>query len=151
MAETPKSKKAKTVIKILKFQLPAGKATPAPPVGPALSQSSLNIMEFVNQYNKLTAKMDEDMIVPVEVLVHPDKTFTLKLKTPPVSYFLKKAAGIMKGSSEPNKNKVGTITARQVEEIARAKMIDLNTSELEQAKRIIEGSARSMGLEIKNG
>lgn len=147
----PKSKKAKAVIKVIKFQLPAGKATPAPPVGPALSQGGLNIMEFVNQYNKLTGKMEEDMIVPVEVLVHPDKTFTLKLKTPPVSYFLKKAAGIMKGSSEPNKNKVGKLTGKQIEEIAKAKMVDLNTDDLEQARRIIEGSARSMGLEIKNG
>ncbi len=147
----PKSKKAKAVIKVIKFQLPAGKATPAPPVGPALSQSGLNIMEFVNQYNKLTGKMEDDMIVPVEVLVHPDKTFTLKLKTPPVAYFLKKAAGIMKGSSEPNKTKVGKLTVKQIEEIAKAKMVDLNTSDLEQARKIVEGSARSMGLEIKNG
>ncbi len=130
--------------------MPAGKATPAPPVGPALSQHSLNIMEFVNQFNKLTAKMEEDMIVPVDVLVHPDKTFTLVLKTPPVSYFLKKAAGIMKGSGEPNKNKVGQISRKQLEEIAKAKMVDLNTTDLEMAIRIVEGSARSMGLEIKN-
>ncbi len=142
--------KKKQVVKTFRLQLPAGKATPAPPVGPALSQHSLNIMEFVNQFNKLTNKLEEDMIIPVDVLVHPDKTFTLKLKTPPVSYFLKKAAGIMKGSGEPNKNKVGKVTRKQLEEIAKAKMEDLNTKDLAQAVRIVEGSARSMGLEIKN-
>jgi len=144
------SPKKKAVVKTFKIQLPAGKATPAPPVGPALSQHGLNIMEFINQFNKMTAKMDEDMIIPVEVSVHADKTFALSLRTPPVSYFLKKAAGIMKGSGEPNKNKVGKVTRKQVEEIARAKMPDLNTDDLEAAVRIVEGSARSMGLEIKN-
>ena len=143
------SPKIKAVIKTFRLQLPAGKATPAPPVGPALSQHGLNIMEFVNQFNKLTSKMEDDMIVPVDVLVHADKTFTLKMKTPPAAYFLKKAAGIMKGSGEPNKNKVGKLTHKQVEDIARAKMEDLNTKDLQQAIRIIEGSARSMGLEIK--
>ncbi len=143
------SPKIKAVVKTFRLQLPAGKATPAPPVGPALSQHGLNIMEFVNQFNKLTAKMEDDMIIPVDVLVHADKTFTLKLKTPPASYFLKKAAGIMKGSGEPNKNKVGKLTRKQVEDIARAKMEDLNTKDLQQAVRIIEGSARSMGLEIQ--
>ncbi len=141
--------KKKAVIKTFRLQLPAGKATPAPPVGPALSQHGLNIMEFVNQFNKLTAKLEDDMIIPVDISVHADKTFTLKLKTPPASYFLKKAAGIMKGSGEPNKNKVGKLTRKQVEDIARAKMEDLNTKDLQQAIRIIEGSARSMGLEIK--
>ena len=143
------SPKIKAVVKTFRLQLPAGKATPAPPVGPALSQHGLNIMEFVNQFNKLTAKMEDDMIIPVDVLVHADKTFTLKLKAPPASYFLKKAAGIMKGSGEPNKNKVGKLTRKQVEDIARAKMEDLNTKDLQQAVRIIEGSARSMGLEIQ--
>lgn len=143
------SPKIKAVVKTFRLQLPAGKATPAPPVGPALCQHGLNIMEFVNQFNKLTAKMEDDMIIPVDVLVHADKTFTLKLKTPPASYFLKKAAGIMKGSGEPNKNKVGKLTRKQVEDIARAKMEDLNTKDLQQAVRIIEGSARSMGLEIQ--
>jgi len=143
------SPKIKAVVKTFRLQLPAGKAPPAPPVGPALSQHGLNIMEFVNQFNKLTAKMEDDMIIPVDVLVHADKTFTLKLKTPPASYFLKKAAGIMKGSGEPNKNKVGKLTRKQVEDIARAKMEDLNTKDLQQAVRIIEGSARSMGLEIQ--
>jgi large subunit ribosomal protein L11 len=143
------SPKVKAVVKTFRLQLPAGKATPAPPVGPALSQHGLNIMEFVNQFNKLTAKLEDDMIIPVDIMVHADKTFSLKMKTPPASYFLKKAAGIMKGSGEPNKNKVGKLTRKQVEDIARAKMEDLNTKDLQQAIRIIEGSARSMGLEIK--
>jgi large subunit ribosomal protein L11 len=142
-------KKKKQVVNTFKLQLPAGKATPAPPVGPALSQHGLNIMEFVNQFNKATAKMEDGMIVPAEVWVHPDKTFTLNLKTPPASYLLKKAAGIMKGSGEPNKNKVGRLSESQIEEVAKMKMPDLNTNDLEQAKLIIKGSARSMGLEIK--
>lgn len=142
----PKEKKVETTFKL---QLPAGKATPAPPVGPALSQHQLNIMEFVNQFNKATAKMEDGMIVPAEVLVHPDKTFTLILKTPPASYLLKKAAGIMKGSGEPNKTKVGKVTRKQIEEIAAIKMEDLNTEDISQAALIIEGSARSMGLEVK--
>jgi large subunit ribosomal protein L11 len=143
------SPKIKAVIKTFRLQLPAGKATPAPPVGPALSQHGLNIMEFVNTFNKMTSKLEDDMIIPVDIMVHADKTFTLKMKTPPAAYFLKKAAGIMKGSGEPNKNKVGKLTHKQVEDIARAKMEDLNTKDLQQAIRIIEGSARSMGLEIK--
>jgi large subunit ribosomal protein L11 len=144
----PKKKK-KQVTTTFKLQLPAGKATPAPPVGPALSQHGLNIMEFVNQFNKATAKMEDGMIVPAEVLVHPDKTFSLVLKTPPASYLLKKAAGIMKGSGTPNKSKVGRVTKKQIEEIARLKLPDLNTNDVPQAMKIIEGSARSMGLEVK--
>ena len=143
------SPKMKAVIKTFRLQLPAGKPTPAPPVGPALSQHGLNIMEFVNTFNKLTSKLEDDMIIPVDIMVHADKTFSLKMKTPPAAYFLKKAAGIMKGSGEPNKNKVGKLTHKQVEDIAKAKMEDLNTKDLQQAIRIIEGSARSMGLEIK--
>jgi large subunit ribosomal protein L11 len=142
-------KKQKQVVTSFKLQLPAGKATPAPPVGPALSQHGLNIMEFVNQFNKATQKMEDGMIIPAEVLVHPDKTFTLNLKTPPVSYLLRKAAGIVKGSGEPNKNKVGKISRKQAEEIAKTKMPDLNTKDLAAAVKIVEGSARSMGLEIK--
>ena len=142
-------KKQKQVTTSFKLQLPAGKATPAPPVGPALSQHGLNIMEFVNQFNKATAKMEDGMIVPAEVLVHPDKTFTMNLKTPPVSYLLRKAAGILKGSGEPNKSKVGKITKKQLEEIAKVKMPDLNTNDLEAAKKIVAGSARSMGVEIR--
>ncbi len=141
--------KTKPVVNSFKLQLPAGKATPAPPVGPALSQHGLNIMEFVNQFNKATAKMEDGMIVPAEVLIHPDKTFTMRLKTPPVSYLLKKAAGIMKGSDEPNKTKVGQVSLKQVEEIAKSKMPDLNTDNLEAAVQIVKGAARSMGVEIK--
>jgi len=144
----PKKKKQKPVVKSFKLQLPAGKATPAPPVGPALSQHGLNIMEFVNQFNNLTRKMEEGMIIPAEILVHPDKTFTLNLKTPPASYLLRKAAGIVKGSSEPNKTKVGQITQKQLEEIAKVKLEDLNTDDIHQAVSIVAGSARSMGLEI---
>jgi large subunit ribosomal protein L11 len=146
----PKKKK-KQVVNMFKLQLPAGKATPAPPVGPALSQHGLNIMDFVNQFNKATAKMEDGMIVPAEVLVHPDKTFTLNLKTPPVSYLLRKAAGILKGSAEPNKTKVGKITRKQVEEIAKIKLPDLNTTDIDQAVKVVAGSARSMGLEIQHG
>jgi len=143
--------KKKKIVTRFKLQLPAGKATPAPPVGPALSQNGLNIMEFVNQFNKATAKMEDGMIVPVEVMIHPDKTFSIEYKTPPVSYLLKKAAGIMKGSGEPNKEKVGKVSKKQVEEIAKIKMPDLNTNEITEALKIVEGSARSMGVEIKNG
>lgn len=145
----PKKKK-KQVVTSLKLQLPAGKATPAPPVGPALSQHGLNIMEFVNQFNKATSKMDDGMIIPAEILVHPDKTFTMNLKTPPASYLLRRAAGIVKGSGEPNKNKVGRVTRKQLEEIAKEKLPDLNTKDIDQAVKIVAGSARSMGLEIKN-
>jgi len=145
------TKKKKQVVTTLKLQLPAGKATPAPPVGPALSQHGLNIMEFVNQFNKATVKLEEGMIIPVEIMVHADKTFSLNYKTPPASYLLRKAAGIVKGSGEPNKNKVGKITQKQLEEIARTKLPDLNTTDLNQAMQIIAGSARSMGLEIKHG
>jgi large subunit ribosomal protein L11 len=143
------SPRIKAVVKTFRLQLPAGKATPAPPVGPALSQHGLNIMEFVSQFNKLTSKMEDDMIIPVDIMVHGDKTFSLKLKTPPASYLLKKAAGVLKGSGEPNKNKVGKVTKKQVEDIAKIKLEDLNTKNLQQAIKIIEGSARSLGLEIK--
>lgn len=141
--------KKKPVTSSFKLQLPAGKATPAPPVGPVLSQNGLNIMEFVNQFNKATAKMEEGMIIPAMVYVHQDKTFTLELKTPPASYLLKKAAGIMKGSGEPNKTKVGKLSRKQLEEVAKVKMPDLNTKDLDEAVRIVEGSARSMGLEVE--
>lgn len=144
-------KKKKQIVTTFKLQLPAGKATPAPPVGPALSQHQLNIMEFVNQFNKATAKMEDGMIVPAEIAVHPDKTFTMTLKTPPASYLLRKSAGVLKGSGEPNKDKVGKLTEKQLEEIAKIKLPDLNTNDLKMATRIIAGSARSMGLEIKNG
>lgn len=139
----------KQVLTTFKLQLPAGKATPAPPVGPVLSQHGLNIMEFVNQFNKATAKKEDGMIVPCIVTVYKDNTFTMELKSPPASYLLKKAAGIMKGSGEPNKNKVGKITKKQINEIAKIKLPDLNTKEIQKAIKIVEGSARSMGLEIE--
>lgn len=141
----------KKVVVTFKLQLPAGKATPAPPVGPALSQHGLNIMEFVNQFNKATAKMDEGMVVPAEITVYQDKSFSLALKTPPASYLLKKVAGIVKGSGEPNKNKVGRVSRAQLEEVAKVKLPDLNTKDLKQAVKIIAGTAKNMGLEIKNG
>jgi large subunit ribosomal protein L11 len=139
----------KKITKIFKLQLPAGKATPAPPVGPALSQHGLNIMEFVNQFNKATAKMEEGMIIPVEITVYHNKTFSLKYKTPPAAYLLLKAAGILKGSGEPNKNKVGSVNEKQLREVAQQKMEDLNTTNLEQAIKTMRGTAKSMGLEIK--
>jgi len=139
----------KKIKNIFKLQLPAKKATPAPPVGPVLSQNGLNIMDFVSKFNKATEKMEDGMIVPVEVTVFHDNSFAMDLKTPPASYLLKKAAGIMKGSGEPNKEKVGKLSRQKVEEIAKLKMKDLNTDNLDQAVKIIAGSARSMGLEIE--
>lgn len=139
----------KKIKNTFKLQLPAKKATPAPPVGPVLSQNGLNIMDFVSKFNKATEKMEDGMIVPVEVTVFQDNTFHMNLKTPPASYLLKKAAGIMKGSGEPNKEKVGKLSREKIEEIAKLKMPDLNTGDLKQAVKIIAGSARSMGLEIE--
>ncbi len=138
---------AKKVIAVVKLQLPAGKATPAPPVGPALGQHGVNIMAFCKEYNAQTAHMVGD-IVPVEVTIYSDRSFTFVLKTPPVSTLLKKAAGIEKGSSEPNRKKVGRVTRQQVREIAQLKLKDLNTNDIEAAMRIVEGTARSMGIEI---
>lgn len=137
-------KKIKTVIKL---QAPAGKANPAPPIGPALGQHGLNIMDFVNKFNTQTAKMG-DTIVPVEITVYEDRTFDFILKSPPAAVLLKKAAKIEKGSGVPNREKVGKVTEAQVEEIAKTKMADLNANDLEAAKKIIKGTARSMGIEI---
>ncbi len=138
---------AKKVVAVVKLQLPAGKATPAPPVGPALGQHGVNIMAFCKEYNAQTAHMVGD-IVPVEVTIYSDRSFTFVLKTPPVSTLLKKAAGIEKGSSEPNRRKVGRVTRQQIREIAQLKLKDLNTNDIEAAMRIVEGTARSMGIEI---
>ncbi len=138
---------AKKVVAVVKLQLPAGKATPAPPVGPALGQHGVNIMAFCKEYNAQTAHMVGD-IVPVEVTIYSDRSFTFVLKTPPVSTLLKKAAGIEKGSSEPNRKKVGKVTRQQIREIAQLKLKDLNTNDIEAAMRIVEGTARSMGIEI---
>ncbi len=138
---------AKKVKAIIKLQLPAGKATPAPPVGPALGQHGVNIMAFCKEYNARTANM-AGSIIPVEITVYTDQTFTFVLKTPPASDLLKKAAGIEKGSSEPNRIKVGKVTREQIRQIAEMKMKDLNAYDLEAAMRMIEGSARSMGIEV---
>ena len=138
---------AKKVIGELKLQLPAGKATPAPPVGPALGQRGINIMEFVKAFNAKTADK-VGMIIPVVITVYADRSFTFILKTPPASILIKKAAGKEKGSSVPNKDKVGKITKKQVQEIAALKMPDLNANDVEAAMKMIEGTARSMGIEI---
>jgi len=142
---------SKEVVARIKLQIVAGQASPAPPVGPALGQHGVNIMEFVRQFNEKTNKMEEGMIVPVEITVFKDKKFTFILRTPPASYLLKKAAGIAKGSAAPNKDKVGKVTWKQVEDIARLKLPDLNANTLEGAIKIVEGTAKNMGLEIISG
>ena len=139
---------AKKVKAIVKLQCPAGKANPAPPVGPALGQHGVNIMEFVKQYNERTAPQ-MGQIIPVEITIYEDRTFTFVTKTPPASELLKKAAGIPKGSGVPNKTKVGTVTRAQVEQIAKTKMPDLNATTVEAAMRTIEGTARNMGLTVE--
>tara|TARA_B100000315_G_scaffold257883_1_gene308221 strand:+ start:1298 stop:1726 length:429 start_codon:yes stop_codon:yes gene_type:complete len=138
---------AKELVTQIKLQIPAGKATPAPPVGPALGQHGLNIMEFCKGFNAQTQGQDGS-IIPVVISVFKDRTFTFVTKTPPASDLLKKAAGIIKGSAVPNKDKVGTVTAEKIEEIARQKQVDLNAADLAGAIRIIEGTARSMGLVV---
>ena len=142
---------SKEVVARIKLQIVAGQASPAPPVGPALGQHSVNIMDFVRQFNEKTNKMEEGMVIPVVITVFKDKTFNFVLKTPPASYLLKKAAGIAKGSGAPNKEKVGQVTQKQIEDIARFKLPDLNANDLEAAKKIIEGTAKNMGLEIVSG
>jgi large subunit ribosomal protein L11 len=137
----------KKVVAIVKLQIPAGKATPAPPVGPALGQHGVNIMEFCKSYNEKTARQ-AGTIVPVEITIYADRTFAFVTKTPPASVLLKKAAGLEKGSGEPNKKKAGRVTRQQIREIAESKMPDLNTKDLEAAMRMIEGTARSMGIEV---
>jgi large subunit ribosomal protein L11 len=139
---------AKKVVGQVKLQIPAGSATPAPPVGPALGQAGVNIMAFVKDFNARTASQ-AGMIIPVVVTVYSDRSYTFITKTPPAPILLLKAAGLDKGSGEPNKKKVGKVTQAQVEEIAKAKMPDLNAANLEAAIRTIEGTARSMGLEIQ--
>jgi large subunit ribosomal protein L11 len=137
----------KKVVAQVKLQIPAGKATPAPPVGTALGPHGINIMEFCKAYNERTASQ-VGTIVPVEITIYSDRSFMFVTKTPPASVLLKKAAGLEVASPEPNKKKVGRVTRKQVEEIARLKMPDLNTSSLEAAMRMIEGTARSMGIEV---
>jgi len=138
---------AKKVLTIIKLQIPAGQANPAPPVGPALGQHGVNIMEFCKAYNASTMNQ-LGQIVPVEITVYEDRSFTFVTKTPPASRLLLEAAGLEKGSGEPNREKAGTISKEKVREIAELKLQDLNTSDVEAATRIIEGTARSMGLEV---
>lgn len=139
----------KKVIKMVKLQVPAGKATPAPPVGPALGQAGINIMAFVKDFNARTEKQ-AGLIIPVEITVFEDRSFTFITKTPPAAVLLKKAAGIDKASGEPNKNKVATIKRDKVKEIAETKMKDLNAADVEAAMRMVEGTARSMGIVIED-
>ena len=138
---------AKKISKVVKLQVAAGKATPAPPVGPALGQAGVNIMAFVKDFNDRTAKQ-VGLIIPVEITVYEDRSFTFICKTPPAAVLLKKAAGLEKASGEPNKNKVGKVTRAQVKEIAETKMPDLNANTVEAAMRLVEGTARSMGIEV---
>jgi len=138
---------AKKVTGYIKLQIPAGQASPSPPVGPALGQQGVNIMEFVKAFNAKTADQ-AGMIIPVVITVYADRSFSFVLKTPPASVLLKKAAGIEKGSGVPNREKVGTVTKAQVEEIAKTKMPDLTAADLAAAVRTIEGTARSMGIEV---
>ena len=137
----------KKVVGQIKLQIPAGKATPAPHVGPALGQAGVNIMDFCKAFNAKTAK-DDGLIIPVVITVYADRSYTFITKTPPVAILIKKAVGIAKGSGEPNKNKVGKITAKQVEEIAKLKLPDLNCESLEAAVQTVRGTARSMGVEV---
>jgi len=139
---------AKKIKAVVKLQIPAGQATPAPPVGPALAPHGLNIMEFCQKFNELT-KNQAGWIIPAEITVYEDKTYELKLKQPPASELLKRAAGIEKGSAEPNRTKVGKITKSQLKEIVKKKMADLNAENIEKAEKIIEGTAKQMGIEIE--
>lgn len=138
----------KKVLAVAKVQLPGGKATPAPPVGPALGQHGINIVEFCKSFNAKTAN-DVGMIIPCVVTVFQDRSFTFITKTPPAAALLKKAAGIAKGSGIPNRDQVGTVTPAQVEEIAKIKLPDLNAADLDAARRIVEGTARSMGIAVE--
>jgi large subunit ribosomal protein L11 len=139
---------AKKITGYIKLQIPAGQATPAPPVGPALGQHGVNIMEFCKTFNARTQK-DQGLIIPVVITVFSDRTFTFITKTPPAAVLLLKAAGLQKGSGVPNKTKVGKVTKQQVEDIAKTKMPDLNAASLEAAVKTVEGTARSMGIEIQ--
>jgi len=140
---------AKRIQAQVKLQIPAGKATPAPPVGPALGQHGVNIMDFCKAFNGKTSSKDmEGLVIPVVITVYADRSYSFITKTPPASVLLKRAAGIAKGSGEPNRNKVGQVSRRQVEDIARTKLPDLNAASLEAAIRSVSGTARSMGIEI---
>jgi large subunit ribosomal protein L11 len=140
---------AKKVTGYLKLQVPAGAANPSPPIGPALGQRGLNIMEFCKAFNAQSQQMEKGAPIPVVITIYADRSFTFEMKTPPVSHFLKKAAGLTSGSKFPGRDKAGAVTKDQVREIAEKKMKDLNCSTVEAAMRMIEGSARSMGLEVR--
>ncbi len=140
---------AKKIEGYIKLQIPAGKANPAPPIGPALGQHGVNIMEFCKAFNAKTQNDDPDMKIPVVITVYADRSFTFETKTPPAADLLRKAAGIAKGSGTPNKEKIGTVSRAKIEEIAKTKMQDLNTTNLESAMKTIEGTARSMGLSVE--
>jgi len=140
---------AKKIETYIKLQVPAGQANPSPPVGPALGQHGVNIMEFCKAFNAQTQNQEPGMPIPAVITVYSDRSFTFITKTPPASVLLKKAASISKGSGEPNTDKVGTVTRAQLEEIAQVKMVDLNAADLDAAVRIIAGSARSMGLDVE--
>lgn len=138
---------AKKLVKVVKLQLAAGKATPAPPVGPALAQTGINMMGFLKEFNERTSKQ-MGLIIPVEISVYQDRSFTFIMKTPPAAVLLKKAVGVESGSGEPNRKKVATITREKVREIAQTKLPDLNAASVEAAMRMIEGTARSMGITV---
>jgi large subunit ribosomal protein L11 len=140
---------AKKVTGYLKLQVPAGAANPSPPIGPALGQRGLNIMEFCKAFNAQTQKLEKNSPIPVVITIYADRSFTFEMKTPPMSHFIKKAAKIEAGSKTPGRDKAGAISKAQVKEIAEAKMKDLNSDTIESAMRMVEGSARSMGIEIK--
>ena len=140
---------AKKVATILKLQIPAGAANPSPPVGPALGQAAVNIMDFCNAFNAETQSMEKGLPLPVVITVYEDKSFTFEVKSAPAAVLIKKAAGISKGSGEPNREKVGSISRAQLEEIVIAKQKDLNANDMDQAVKIIAGTARSMGVEVK--
>jgi large subunit ribosomal protein L11 len=139
---------AKKITGYLKLQVPAGSANPSPPIGPALGQRGLNIMEFCKAFNAKTQQMEKGSPVPVVITIYQDRSFTFEMKTPPVSYFLKKAAKVDSGAKAPGRDKAGTVTKEQVKEIAEKKMVDLNCDTIESAMRMVEGSARSMGIEV---
>ena len=139
---------AKKIVGLIKLQVPAGKANPSPPIGPALGQRGLNIMEFCKAFNAQTQDVENGMPLPVIIAVYTDKSFTFEIKTPPAAVLLKKAAGVAKGSGVPNKDKVGKVTKEQVKKIAKTKVKDLNSFDVDHAARIIEGTARSMGIEV---
>ncbi|HEY0013020.1 MAG TPA: 50S ribosomal protein L11 [Allosphingosinicella sp.] len=142
---------AKKITGYVKLQVPAGKANPSPPIGPALGQRGVNIMEFCKAFNAQTGDMETGMPIPTVITVYADRSFSFEMKTPPATYFLKKAAKITSGSKEPGKAVAGRVTRSQVRDIAEAKMKDLNANDLDQAAKIIEGSARAMGLEVVEG